>query len=120
MNFDDMQFGSAGLTRRQFVQLGTAGAAALGAPHLAQAAETATRHSMMQVPFAKREPRVAVIGTGGRGTSLLGNLLAVDAQIAALCDIVPEKAEHAAGMVVAAGKRSRSSLRRAHTTTKRC
>ena len=50
---------------------------------LAQAAETATRHSMMQVPFEKREPRVAVIGTGGRGTSLLGDLLAADAQIAA-------------------------------------
>ena len=94
-----------GLSRRHFVQLGAAGAMALGAPQLAQAAEAATRHTMMNIPFEKREPRVAVIGTGGRGTSLVGDLLAVDAKIAALCDIVPEKAELAAGMVVAAGQR---------------
>ena len=48
---------------------------------------------------------MALIGTGGRGTSLLGDLLASDAQIAALCDIVPEKAEHAASLVVAAGQK---------------
>jgi len=94
-----------GMTRRQFVQLGAAGAMVLGAPHLAKAAEVATRHSMMNVAFEKREPRIAVIGTGGRGTSLLGDLLAVDAQVVALCDIVPEKAEHAAGLVVAAGQK---------------
>jgi hypothetical protein len=92
-------------TRRRFLQLGAAGAAALGAAKLTHAQETAARGSMMGVAFEKREPRVAVIGTGGRGTSLLGDLLAVDAQIAALCDIVPEKAEHAAGMVTAAGQK---------------
>ena len=48
---------------------------------------------------------MAVIGTGGRGTELLRNLLAADAQIAALCDVVSEKAEHAAAMVVAAGQK---------------
>ena len=48
---------------------------------------------------------MAMIGTGGRGTSLLGNLLAADAQVVALCDIVPEKAEHAASLVVAAGQK---------------
>src|SRR5579862_9823118 len=105
MNFNELQSGIEGWTRREFVQLGAASAMALGASQLVQAAETATRHSMMQVPFAKREPRVAVIGTGGRGTSLLGNLLAVDAQIGALCDIVPEKAERAAAMIVAAGQK---------------
>src|SRR5579862_6868206 len=105
MNFNEFQAGRDGWTRREFVQLGTAGAVALGAPQLVQAAESAIHRSMMQVPFVKREPRVAVIGTGGRGTSLLGNLLAVEAQIAALCDVVPEKAEHAAAMVVAAGQK---------------
>ena len=87
------------------MQLGAAGAMSLGAPRLTQAAETAVHRSMMNVPFEKREPRVAVIGTGGRGTSLLGDLLAVDAQIAALCDVVPAKAEHAASLVVAAGQK---------------
>ncbi len=105
MNFDEMQPGTDGLTRRQFVQLGAASAMALSAPQLTQATEATTRHNMMNVPFEKREPRVAVIGTGGRGTSLLGDLLAVDAQIAALCDLVPEKAEHAAAMVEAAGQK---------------
>jgi hypothetical protein len=105
MNFNELQAGRDGWTRREFVQFGTAGAVALGAPQLVQAADTAARHSMMQVPFVKREPRVAVIGTGGRGTSLLDNLLAVDAKIAAVCDVVPEKAEHAAAMVVAAGQK---------------
>ncbi len=92
-------------TRRRFLQLGAAGAMSLSAAKLTQAAETAARSSMMNVPFAKREPRVAVIGTGGRGTSLLGDLLAVNAQVAALCDIVEEKAEHAAALVAATGQK---------------
>ncbi len=102
MSSDDLGFDV--WTRRRLMQLGAAGAVSLGAPRVAHAAEAAVRSSMMDVPFEKREPRVAVIGTGGRGTSLLGNLLAVDAQIAALCDVVPEKAEHAASLVVAAGQ----------------
>ncbi len=105
MDHDELNLDADGFSRRRFVQLGAAGAMAFGAPQLAQAAEAATRRSMMNVPFEKREPRVAVIGTGGRGTSLLRDLLAVDAQIAALCDIVTEKAEHAAAMVVAAGQK---------------
>lgn len=87
------------------MQLGAAGAVSLTAAKLAHAAEAAVSGSMMHAPFAKREPRVAVIGTGGRGTELLRNLLAADAQVAALCDIVSEKAEHAAAMVVEAGQK---------------
>jgi predicted dehydrogenase len=56
-------------------------------------------------PFAKRNPRIAIIGTGGRGTSLLGNLLASGGQIVALCDIVAEKAEAASAQVVKAGRK---------------
>ena len=60
---------------------------------------------MIDVPFQKREPRIGLIGTGGRGTSLLTNLLAANAQVVAICDVVKEKAEHAAGLVVAAGQK---------------
>jgi predicted dehydrogenase len=73
--------------------------------NLAHAEQAPRGRSMMNVPFQKRDPRIAMIGLGGRGTSLLGNLLAADAQVVALCDIVPEKAEHAAGLVVAAGQK---------------
>lgn len=105
MNFDELNSEVGGLTRRRFMQLGAASAVTLSAVELAQAAETAVHKSMMDVKFEKREPRLAVIGTGGRGTSLLGNLLAADAQVVAVCDIVQEKAEHAAGLVVAAGQK---------------
>src|SRR5579859_2997098 len=107
MGFDDLNFGLESWTRRRFVQLGAAGAVSLGIMNVANAEQQAAPRgrSMMDVPFEKREPRVALIGTGGRGTSLLGNLLAADAQVVALCDIVMEKAEHAASLVVAAGQK---------------
>jgi Oxidoreductase family, NAD-binding Rossmann fold len=92
-------------TRRRFMQLGAASAVMLNAGHLGLAEDSAQRPRMIGVPFEKREPRVAMIGLGGRGTSLLGNLLAAGAQIVALCDIVKDKAEHAAGLVVAAGQK---------------
>lgn len=60
---------------------------------------------MADVPFQKRDPRIGIIGVGGRGTSLLGNLLAANAQIVAVCDVVKEKADHAAGLVVAANQK---------------
>jgi hypothetical protein len=91
-------------TRRAFMQLGAAGAVSLSAPALAHAVEKAAHPTMADVPFEKREPRVAVIGVGGRGTSLLGNLLAAGAKVVAVCDIVQEKADHAASMIVAAGQ----------------
>ncbi len=104
MNFDGQDLGLGSWTRRKFMQIGAASAVSLSTMKFADA-ENATRQSMMDVAFAKREPRVAMIGLGGRGTSLLGNLLAADAQMVALCDVVPEKAEHAAGLVVAAGQK---------------
>jgi len=99
--------GPADFTRRQFVQLGTA--AALGAQALLQneaiaSVVAATHASMRGAAYAAREPRIAIIGTGGRGTSLLGDLLAVGGQVLALCDIVQAKAEAAADMVVKAGQ----------------
>ena len=92
-------------TRRKFVQLGAATALAAG-PLISAAAPTEEQHrSMAGKPFAKRNPRIAIIGTGGRGTSLLGNLLAAGGQVVALCDIVAEKAEAAGDNVVKAGQK---------------
>lgn len=67
-------------------------------------AET-TAKTMIDVPFAPtRDPRLGFVGVGGRGASLLGWFLAQGAKVTAVCDIVPEKAEHASRMTVAAGQ----------------
>ena len=110
---------SHGLSRRELL----AGAAALtagavlGRPAtlLASSAEwradlvpppapDATR--MLGVPFGKHDVvRIAIVGTGLRGRSVLGELLAIEGvRITALCDVVPAKAERAAAMVTAAGQ----------------
>ncbi len=62
--------------------------------------------TVIGMPFSPVNPKIGIIGVGGRGTSLLGNLLAADAQILAICDIVPEKAEHAQSLVVKSGQKS--------------
>jgi hypothetical protein len=94
-----------GWSRREFVQLAAAGAVGAAVTrYQARAEDVSVRGAMIDVPFEKRDPRIAMIGTGGRGTSLLGNLLAANAQVVAICDIVQEKAENAAAMVVAAGQ----------------
>jgi hypothetical protein len=95
-------------TRRRFMHASFAGAVvAQAAPHeLGQNSPLSTeRDTMIDVPFQQREPHIGLIGTGGRGTSLLGNLLAANAQVVAVCDVVKEKAEHAADLVVAAGQK---------------
>ncbi len=105
MGIDDLQAGA--ITRRRFVQLGAATAIAAGSWVSAEATPEGheAHRSMIGVAFERREPRIAVIGTGGRGTSLLGNLLVANAQIVGLCDIVAEKAEAAGAMVVKAGQK---------------
>lgn len=105
----------ASLSRRDLLKVaGATGAAfalasdraapldAEGPPPLAAAASA----SMMGVPFERHEKvRIAIVGTGLRGTSVLGELLAIDgALVTALCDIVPEKAQRAARMVTDAGQ----------------
>ncbi len=61
---------------------------------------------MLGVPFEKRETvRIAIVGTGLRGRSMLREFLAVEGvQITALCDVVEDKAKRAAAMVVKAGQ----------------
>ncbi len=61
---------------------------------------------MLGVPFEKRDVvRIAIVGTGLRGRSMLGEFLAVDGvRIVALADVVEDKAKRAAAMVVKAGQ----------------
>jgi hypothetical protein len=67
-----------------------------------------TQSRMLGVPFNKHETvRLAVIGTGLRGTSVLGEFLAVEGvRVTALADIVPEKAARAAKMVTDKGHKA--------------
>jgi Oxidoreductase family, NAD-binding Rossmann fold len=63
-------------------------------------AEASPKHSsgtMMGVPFKARERvRLGIIGVGGRGSSLLRDLLAIDGvDVKAICDLVPEKVARA-------------------------
>ena len=62
--------------------------------------------TMIGVPFeAKERVRLGIIGVGGRGTSLLRDLLVVEnVDVKAICDLVPEKVEHAQKMVTDAGQ----------------
>lgn len=103
MNLDEKVLELQSWSRRRFVQLSAATAVGANLTSLAQAESTASA-TMIDVPFEKRNPRIAIIGTGGRGTNLLENLLAADAQIIALCDVVKEKADHAASLVAGAGQ----------------
>ncbi|MEW6129735.1 MAG: Gfo/Idh/MocA family oxidoreductase [Acidobacteriota bacterium] len=66
----------------------------------------ANNKTMIGVPFEKRDKvRIAIVGTGLRGRSVLGELLAVEnVEITALCDNVKEKCQKAVDMVTKAGK----------------
>jgi hypothetical protein len=107
MKSDELNAGTEFWTRRRFVQLGAATVVGLSSLNVADG-ELPPSNTMMDLPFAKREPRIALIGPGRRGTSLLENLLAADAQVVAVCDIVSENAARAASMVVAAGRKKPS------------
>src|ERR1035438_2178718 len=111
MTSNEQNHGPDSLSRRKFFKMGAASAVTLSVMNLARAnaqgasaAEATTHGTMVDVPFEKRNPRIAFIGVGGRGTSLLDNLLAAGAQIVSLCDVDPEHADHAASLVVAAGQ----------------
>jgi hypothetical protein len=78
-------------------------AAGLAAAPQARAAET-----MAGVPFERKMTvRTGVIGVGGRGSGLLRNFLAVDnTNVAAICDLDPEKAKRAGGAVEKSGQKA--------------
>ncbi len=103
---------SKDISRRSFLQRGAIGSAGLLiatnalSSELAAKSEAKSKGTMMGVPFEKRERvRLGIIGVGGRGTSLLGDLLAVEnVDIKAICDLVPAKVAHAQKMVTDAGQ----------------
>ena len=94
------------LTRRNFLRLGGITAVGMSIPVLHAEPAKPAGATMIGVPFAPVTPRIGIIGTGGRGTSLLENLLAADVKVLALCDTVKDKAEHAQGLVTKAGQGS--------------
>jgi len=104
-----MEKKSGNISRRDFVistAIGGAGvviANDIAKSELFAASKTTT---MIGVPFEAHERvRLGIIGVGGRGTSLLRDLLAVDGvDVKAICDLVPEKVEHAQKMVTDAGQ----------------
>ncbi len=64
---------------------------------------------MIGVPFDKMTPKIGLIGAGARGTLLLRNLLAMNIQVAAVCDVVKSSAA-AAGAIIEQAGQSRPSL----------
>jgi len=103
---DELKDAPDGFSRRDFLRLGSLTAVGLSVPQLHAEAPKSTAASMIGVPFTAVNPKIGIIGTGGRGTSLLKNLLAADAQILALCDVVPAHAENAQSLVVKSGQKS--------------
>ena len=75
-------------------------------PQPSNAAPKSAGATMVGVPFEARERvRLGIIGVGGRGTSLLRDLLTVEnVEIKAICDLVPKKVDHAQKMVTDAGQ----------------
>ncbi len=95
--------------RRQFLQLGAMVTAALKLDNYAFAdtAHPSPGQTMVGVPFeVTKNPRIGFIGVGGRGTNLLEWFLAQNAQVVAICDVVPEKAEHAGQLTEKAGQKA--------------
>jgi len=94
------------VTRRDFLGAGAAAAAAAGVfPHLS-GAPTPAADRMTGVPFeARATVRLGMIGVGGRGESLLHDILAVEgAVVTALCDILPARTALGARLVTEAGQ----------------
>src|SRR3954454_11015262 len=65
--------------------------------NLLAATPKSANSTMIGVPFEARERvRLGIIGVGGRGTSLLQDLLAIEkVEVKAICDLVPEKVARA-------------------------
>jgi len=107
---------SGDVSRRNFLRLSALGAAASAVGASADAALPLPGKadgkpqgaSMIDVPYTATPdgPRIGIIGVGGRGTSLLGNLLGANAKVLAICDVVSEKAAHAQGLVEKSGQKS--------------
>ena len=102
------------ISRREMMQAIGAGSAAVLAAQMAGAAEDGppSRPSGQKSALGLKHPpldkvRVGMIGMGGRGTGLLGELLGIDGvAITAVCDVVPQRAAAAQARVAAKGRPS--------------
>jgi hypothetical protein len=108
--------GYEGISRREFLRLSAMGAVAGAVGGSAEVASGAAPEnkseaaSVVGMAYAAipEGPRIGIIGVGGRGTSLLENLLGANAKVLAICDIVSEKAAHAQSLVEKSGQKSPS------------
>ena len=97
------------LNRRGLLKAGAAAGlgATLGGAQMTASAAKADLSLPKEVDLpAIEKVRIGIIGMGGRGNSLMGNLLEMKegVQIKAVCDIYPERAEAAAQRVAGAGQ----------------
>ncbi len=100
------------ISRRNFMVRTAMGGAGLAiasdilSENLLAATPKSANATMVGVPFEAHERvRLGVIGVGGRGTSLLRDLLAVDGvDVKAICDLVPEKVKAAQKAVTDTGQ----------------
>ena len=103
---------STDTSRRKFIKSTVVGGAGLLVStdilksELTATTEKSVHSTMMGVPFGGRERiRLGIIGVGGRGTSLLRDLLAIDGvEVKAICDLVPEKVARAQKAVTDRGQ----------------
>jgi predicted dehydrogenase len=109
------------ISRRDLLKLGALGGATLAGGGLFTSAiaenidaashpdaappAPARRVTMRGVPFDRHETvRVGIVGTGLRGSSVLGELLAIQGvRVTALTDVIPDKANRAAKLITDAG-----------------
>jgi len=80
------------ITRRKFVKDSASASVLLGATN-------PTVYDLGRILSSNDAVRVGIIGTGGRGTHLMSELLNIDdVEISAVCDLFKEKAENAASI----------------------
>jgi len=104
--------GSQEISRRSFIQRAAIGGAGLViatdvlSPGLSADTPKRSSSTMIGVPFETRERvRLGIVGVGGRGSSLLQDLLAIEkVEVRAICDLVPEKVARAQKAVTDAGQ----------------
>jgi predicted dehydrogenase len=96
------------LNRRDILKIGALGAGGLAIRSLVPSLEAATPTGAPMIGFRDRpldKVGIGFVGVGLMGTAHVENLLKIEgAEIRAVCDVVPEKVERAAHLVVQAGQ----------------
>ena len=73
-------------SRRNFLKVTGAAAAGAAVSRAQESAAKSPAQTVINMPFSRLNPRMGIIGTGGRGTELLKNFLGADTQVNAICD----------------------------------